>query len=77
MTAWASVTISLGWGSMPAGDASSKWTEGFEEVALRRRAQERGRNALAHHIRDDQVNALILVLVEVVEIAVDLLARGR
>ena len=45
----------------------------FEEVALGRPGQQGGGNTLAHHVRDDHVEAPVLVFEEIVEVAVDAL----
>ncbi len=51
--------------------------ERLDEVALGRRAEKRRGDPLAHDVGDDHVEALVLVSVEVVEVAVDLLRRDR
>ena len=46
--------------------------QGVEDMALGGRPQKGRGNALAHHVRDDDVQDAVVVLIEVVEIAVDL-----
>jgi hypothetical protein len=49
--------------------------QSLREVALCRRAQECRRDSLAHHVRDDDVDALVLVGEELIEVAVYPLRR--
>ena len=76
MSAWASVTISLGSGNRAALGHRGQVAQRFEEIALGRRRHQRGWNALAHDVRDDHVEALVLVPEEIVEVAVDPLRRN-
>ena len=46
-------------------------TEGLDEMALGSCSEQRGRNALAHHVRDNDIKTLILVGEKIIEIAVD------
>ena len=65
----------LGLRQLPAPVQRGQMAQRLEEVALGRRGQERGGNALAHDVRDDHVQALVLVPEEIVEVAVDPLRR--
>ena len=50
--------------------------ERLQKVALGRGAEQRRGNPLAHHVSDDDVEAVVPVLEEIVEVAVDSLRRN-
>ncbi len=69
--------MSFGSGSVPGGGQRNQAAERLQEMALGRGAEQRGRDPFAHHVADDDVEAVVAVLEEIVEVAVDALRGNR
>ena len=69
--------MSFGSGRVPGGGEGNQAAERLKKVALGGGAEQCRGNPLAHHVSDDDVEAVVPVLEEIVEVAVDALRRNR